>query len=129
MIWRLVGASGSKATRTTGGIFEALALLEHRILDFLTYQLSDTVPFGDRELFGRMIEKDNSHIARVILVHDAGPDINVVFGGEARPRRNSAVCSLRNTYLNIGLHDGFAVGRNGAVVCRSQIVACRPSRA
>lgn len=123
-----VGASRSKATRTAVGTLEALALFEHWVLNFLAYKLCNTVPLGNRELFSSMVKEDHTHIAGIILVHDASSDINVVLGSEARPRRYPSIRPFGYANLDISLHDGLALCRYDAVVGGSQIVACCPSR-
>ena len=116
IIGKLVGASRSKATLTTGGLLEVLALFEHWIFDFFTYKLCDTVSFGNRELFRGMIKEDHSHISCIILVYNASADINMMLGSEARPRCYPSIRPFGHAYLDISLHDGLAICGYGAVV-------------
>ena len=60
-------------------------------------------------------------IAPVILVHDPGPDVDVLLPGEAGPGRYSAVGAARDADLNVCLHEALPAGGDAGVL-REMIV-------
>ena len=100
-------------------------------MDPLTDQLGNPVPFLHSEGRLGVVEHDNSctrdevragvnykteqeltDISSVILVHDPGPDVDVVFPGESRAGSNPAVGSAGNFDLDISLDESLASGGN-----------------
>ena len=60
-------------------------------------------------------------IPPVVLVHDPGPDVDVLLPGEAGPGRHSAVRAARDADLDVRLHEALPAGGD-ACVLREMIV-------
>merc|ERR1740128_1368294 len=70
-----------------------------------------------------MVEHDNTDIAPVVLVHHPGPDVDVVFPGEAGPRSHTAVGAARDADLKVSLHQTLASCWDGGILGTVEIVA------
>ena len=59
---------------------------------------------------------DLTDIAPVVLVHHPGPDVDVVFPGEAGPRSHAAVGAARDADLKVSLHQTLASCWDGGIL-------------
>ena len=72
-----------------------------------------------------MVEEHDADVAGVVLVDDAGADVDEVLGGEAGARCDAAVGAVRDADLEVGLGDGLALRGDGEVVGGVEVVAGR----
>ncbi len=118
-----IGPGRAEAPCAPLGLVESLALLQLGVLDLLADELRDAIPLLDLELALGMVEEHDAHVARVVLVHDPSPHVDVVLGRQPGPGRDSAVGPLGDADLDVRLGDHLARGRDHVVVGGAEVVA------
>ena len=106
-----------------------------RIGNLLAHQLGNSVTFLHLEYLVSVVEHHNTcnttsrklnhdnyptnvltDIPPVVLVHDPGPDVDVLLPGEAGPGRHSAVGAAGDADLNVRLHEALPAGGDAGVL-------------
>ena len=91
-------------------------------------RLGDSVSLIHHKLCVRVFEHHDTNIVPVILVHQPGPDVNVLLPGEAGPQSDLAVGSVRDKdldvltryHLTLGFHRVHLYEKKNTVkVCKS----------
>lgn len=107
---------GTEPSRTAFRFRQTDNLFQLGVEDPLADKLRNPIAAGHLELVVGMVEQDHPQVATIVLVHDAGTDIDKVLHGQTRAGRHPTVATLRQLNLDVGHNQLLAAGRNGVLV-------------
>jgi len=109
-------ARGTETARAAFRFIEVFAFDNLRRHDLFENQLRDAIAHLDFKVFLAVVEKNHPNVTAVVVVDDAGADVDKLLPRQARTRSDSGVGSLGNGDGEIRLDEFLTTSRNDVIV-------------